>query len=967
MKFKLLLFVGAMALLSSCNRDKPLAGAGESGNYFPVKEYTLKNGLKVFISVNKNAPRIQTAITVKAGSKFDPPQTTGLAHYLEHMLFKGTAHYGTSDYAKEKPYLDALSDLFEKRRMEPDEKKKKALYKEIDSLSREASKYAIPNEYDKMIASLGAKGTNAFTDRDLTCYVNDIPSNGLEKWLAIEGDRFQDLELRIFHTELEAVYEEFNRNTAEDAEWSGQAVDSLLMPNHPYGSQTTIGLSSHLKNPSMVNIHNYFNTYYVPNNCAIVLSGDLDPDATIALIEKYFGSWKQKEVPPFVKASPVEIKAPLYTQTFGHEPEHVYIGYRFGGADSKDYLYVKLIDAILANGKGSGLIDLNLKLKQKLIDARSEFQDNRDYTVQKLYGQPKEGQKLEEVKDLLIAQVDSVKQGRFPDWLLPAIIANMKLDMMKQAETNQGRVFDVVFAFVKDIPLERRREEIAELSKITKADIVKFANANYGDNYAVCYKRMGEPKLFKVDKPEITPVELNKEAISAFRAHIDSIPFGKAEPKFCDFANDIKHSKLAKGGVNVDYIYNDVNKTFSMNYIFDMGTDNNKKLGLAFEFLPYLGTDKYDAAQIKQEFYKLGLSFGVYSSRDQVYVSLSGLEEHLDEGIKLFEYLLANVKPDQEVYDHFAENMIRKRADSKLSKDNILFNGMISYGQYGAKNPFNDVLSNEELKAVKADELVAMIKSLHEYKHKIFYYGSSDLGTVVASLDKGHLVSDAPKEYPVAVKYPELPTETQVYYATYPMKQAEIVMYSWDDLYNPKEIPALSMFNEYYGGNMSSVLFQEIREKRALAYSVFGRYGVPAKKDERFNVLAYVGTQSDKMETAVTEVSKLLNDLPEAQKNFDMSKQSLLKGIESDWITRDGIYWAWQRAQRRGLDYDIRKDIYTQGQAMTMKDVHTFFDQHVKGKKYVYLVLGGKGDLNLKALAKMGPVKELSLEQIFGY
>jgi predicted Zn-dependent peptidase len=966
MKFRFLLLVGVIALLSSCHRDKPLAGAGNPGDYFPVKEYKLKNGLTVFISVNKDAPRIQTAITVKAGSKFDPPQTTGLAHYLEHMLFKGTAHFGTVDYTKEKPYLDALSDLFEKRRLEPDEAKKKAIYLQIDSLSLEASKWAIPNEYDKMVSSLGAKGTNAFTDRDLTCYINDIPSNSLEKWLAIEGDRFQDLELRIFHTELEAVYEEFNRNTAEDAEWSGQAVDSLLMPNHPYGSQTTIGLSSHLKNPSMVNIHKYFDTYYVPNNCAIVLSGDLDPDKTVALIEKYFGSWKQKDVPKFVKAPPVPITHPLYTQTFGHEPEHVYIGYRFNGADSSDYLYVKLIDAILSNGKGSGLIDLNLKLKQKLIDAHSEYQDNRDYTVHKLYGQPKEGQSLEEVKDLLLSQIDSVKQGRFPDWLLPAIISNMKLDMMKQAETNQGRVFDVVFAFVKDIPLERRREEIEVLSKITKADIVKFANAHYDDNYAVCYKRMGEPQLFKVEKPHITPVVINKDSVSAFRAHIDSISFGKGEAKFCDFTKDIAHSKLAKG-VQVDYIRNNINKTFSLNYIFDMGTDNDKKLGLAFSYLPYLGTDKYDAAQLKQEFYKLGLSFGVSSSRDQVYITLSGLEEHLDEGIKLFEYVLANAKPDQQVYDRMVADIAKKRADAKLDKGNILFQGLVSYGEYGVKNPFNDVLSDEELKNIKAEDLVAIIHSLHDYKHKIFYYGQNDLDKVTASLDKLHLVADAPKDYPTAVKYPEQPTETQVYYATYPMKQAEIIMFSWDDMYNKDLVPSLSMFNEYYGGNMSSVLFQEIREKRALAYAVFGQYAMPAKKDERFHLIAYVGTQADKMETAVTEVSKLLNDLPEAQKNFDMSKQSLLKGLESEWITRDGIYWAYQRAQRRGLDYDIRKDIYTQAQTMTMKDVHDFFDKHVKGKKYVYLVLGGKGDLDMKALAKLGPVKELSLEQIFGY
>ena len=970
MKSKLILVLGFVLMLSACHRDKPLAGGGATAgsDYFPVQEYTLKNGLKVFLSVNKNAPRIMTAITVKAGSKYDPPQTTGLAHYLEHMLFKGTHKFGTVNYEKEKPYLDAISNLFEKRMHETDAAKKKEIYKQIDSLSYEASKLAIPNEYDKMVASLGAKGTNAFTDRDLTCYINDIPSNGVEKWLAIESDRFQNLVLRIFHTELEAVYEEFNRNTAEDGEWSSQAVDSLLMPNHPYGSQTTIGLSEHLKNPSMVNIHNYFDKYYVPSNCAIVMSGDLDPDKTLALIEKYFGSWKNKDVPAFVKAAPAEIKEPMYTEKRGQQPEHVIIGYRFGGADSKDYLYVKLIDAILANGKGSGLMDLNLKLKQKVLEGVSQYQDNKDYTVHKLYGEPKEGQKLEEVRDLLLQQIDSVKQGRFADWLLPAIIDNMRLDMMKQAETNQGRVFDVVFAFVKDIPLEKKRNEINELSKITKADIIKFANDRYGKNYAVCYKRMGEPSLFKVDKPQITPVVLNKDSFSAFRLRVDSLPFTKMEPKFADFANDIKHSKMAKGDIKVDYITNDVNKTFSLNYIFDMGTDNNKLLGLAFDYMPYLGTEKYDAAQLKQEFYKLGLTFSVNSSRDQVYVTLAGLEDHLDEGIKLFEYMLGNLKADQQVYDVMVQDVMKKRTDAKLNKDNILFNALTNYGKYGARNPFNDVLSNDELKAVKAEDLVAIIKSLHEYKHKVFYYGQNDLSKVTASLDKLHVVSDVPKEYPAATKYPEKDIEsTEVFYATYPMKQAEMIMFSWGDLYSKDLVPSLSMFNEYYGGNMSSVLFQEIREKQALAYSVYGQYGTPSKKDEKHSVLAYVGTQADKMNTAVTEVSKLLNELPESQKNFDLSRDAVMKGIETNWITRADIYWAYQRAQKRGLDYDIRKDIYSKVQTMTMKDVHSFFDQHVKGKKYVYLVMGGKGDLDMKSLAKLGPVHELSLKELFGY
>jgi len=314
------------------------------------------------------------------------------------------------------------------------------------------------------------------------------------------------------------------------------------------------------------------------------------------------------------------------------------------------------------------------------------------------------------------------------------------------------------------------------------------------------------------------------------------------------------------------------------------------------------------------------------------------------------------------------EDMLKKRMDAKLDKGIILWSGLLNYGEYGTKNPFNDVLSNEELKGVKATDLTTLVTSLSQFRHKIFYYGQNELKDAVTILDKEHFVSDSPKEYPKAIKHPELAvTETQVYFCNYNMKQAEIVMLSWDELYNKNLVPSIFMFNEYYGGNMSSVLFQEIREKQALAYSVFGNVGTPTHKDEHHSVFAYVGTQADKMKTAVTEVSKLLNVLPDAQKQFDLSKESLIKTLESDWITRDAIYWAYQRAEKRGLDYDIRKDIYEQIKTMQLKDVHQFFDTHVKGKKYIYLVLGNRADIDMKALQALGTVKELNLQELYGY
>lgn len=934
---------------------------------FNVKSFTLPNGLRVLLSVNKDAPRIQTYIAIKAGSKFDPPQTTGLAHYLEHMVFKGTHRIGTKDWSKESALLDSVSAYFEYHKNEKDEAKKRKLYAVIDSYSYEASKYAIPNEYDKMTTSIGAQGTNAFTSTDMTVYVNDIPSNALEKFLELESERFKTLVLRLFHTELETVYEEFNRSLDNDRRWSDANIDRTLLPNHPYGTQTTIGEGDHLKNPSMVNIYNYFDTYYRPNNAAIILAGDLDVEKTIAMIQRTFGNWQAKRIPPFEKLPAPVLSAPVEKTYVGPQPEHVYVGFLFDGANSRDAMMLKLVDNILANGE-AGLIDLDLVQQQKVLNAYSFIDENTDYCFHKFYGEPKQGQKLEEVRDLLLAEIEKVKKGEFGDWVLPAIIQNLKLQRMKEAESNSGRAGNMMGTFVHNIAWADWVNEITRMERVTKADIVAWVNEKYRNNYAISYKRLGELNVHKVEKPKITSVVMNKEDVSPFKQKWDELPQPSLSPKFLDFEKDIQRPTFAGGKVPFFYIENKVNKTFSVNYIFEMGTDNIRELGLAVSYLEYLGTDKYTSEQLKTEFYKLGLSFGVNPGRDRVIVSLSGLEENLEKGVELFEHILSSVKADKEVYDAMVGDIMQKRINAKKNKGAILNSGLVSYAKYGAKNPFNNTFSKEELEKMDVEKLVGLIRSITSYKHKIFYYGSKSAADVVGVFTKLHPVKAALKDYPEAMKYPELPlNKTQVYVCYYPMKQAEIVMLGKDGLFDKSLFPYVYLYNDYYGSGLSSIMFQEVREKMALAYSVFSSYGVPAKTDESHYVFSYVGTQADKLSSALNEMNRLLNDMPLVPQQYEGARASVVKTIESDWITRDGIFWAYDRAQKRGINYDVRKEIYEKAKTMTLEELNKFFTQHVKGKKYTYCIIGKKEDLDMNALKALGDVKELSLEELFGY
>ena len=970
MKNKLLILI-AIACIASCTTKKQVTQQYEhdfervEGDPSNTLIYTLDNGLRVYLSVNEAEPRIQTLIAVKAGSKFDPSETTGLAHYLEHMMFKGTHRIGTKDWESEKVLLDEIAETFEAHKEESDSARKNALYARIDSLSLEASKFSIANEYDKMISSLGAKGTNAYTSNDETVYINDIPSNELKKWLMVEGERFQTLVLRLFHTELETVYEEFNRSQDSDRRWVYQGVLEGLLPNHPYGTQTTIGVGEHLKNPSMYNIHEYFNTYYVPNNIAICLSGDLDPDATIDWIEQYFGDWQAQDVPEFQMPRDEDLKEPIVKETFGPQQEMLYMGFKFDGAGTKESQMVSLIDMLLTNSQ-AGLIDINLNLKQKVLSAGSFPSVMKDHSIHFMYGIPKEGQTLEEVKDLLLAEIEKIKAGDFDDWLLEAVINDLKLSRIQGLESNRNRAFTMIDAFINDLEFADLVFELDSMAAITKEDIIDFANQYYTDNYVVSYKRMGESDRHSVPKPQITAVEVDRESQSDFYAAFDTVRSARLTPKFVDYKSSISVSSL--NDIEFNYVQNENNQIFELYYIFDIGSNTDKELALAIQYLPYLGTNRYSAEELQKEFYRYGLEFGVNAGSDQVFVYLTGLEDNLDKGIELFEHVLANAQADSLVYRELVNDILKSRLNAKLDKGTILGKGLGAYAKYGADNPFTDRLSTEELESMDVDRLVEKIKELSTSEHRIFYYGQMTSADAKVIIARHHTNSSDLTPLPEKKEYLELTTsENKVFYTPYDMQQVELLFLSKDEVFNPQLLASSRLFNEYFGAGLSSIVFQEIREKKALAYSAYSYMASPSNKDKSHYLNAYVGTQADKLSDATAAMFELMNNMPEAEMQFNAAKEAVIKKLESTWTTGSSVYWEYESARDLGLDYDVNRRIYEEVKNITLDDLKAFFDGHVKGKSYHICVIGKKENIDLDVLRSMGEFQELSLEEIFGY
>ncbi|MCC6371002.1 MAG: insulinase family protein, partial [Bacteroidia bacterium] len=725
--------------------------------------YTLKNGMKVYMSVYKNAPRIQTYIAVKAGSKNDPKDATGLAHYLEHMVFKGTDVYGTKDYKKEGIEIKKIENLYELYRQTKDEKKRKAIYHQIDSISGVAAKYAIANEYDKMLAGIGADGTNAFTSFDQTVYVNDIPSNQIGNWLKIESERFRKPVLRLFHTELEAVYEEKNRGLDNDDNKMWEALFEGLFKNHTYGTQTTIGTIEHLKNPSMVAINKYYQKYYVPNNMAIIMSGDFDPDKVIVEIEKNFGSYASKPVEQYVFKPEAPITKKVVKEVLGPNPASLAMAWRFAGDGSKDVDMCTMLSGILFNST-AGLLDINLNQAQKVLNSNCLFFPLKDYSMFGFTGEPKEGQNLEEVEQLILSQLELVKKGEFPDWLMEAVITDFKLKKTKELEKNSTRADAMLSAFVDDVNWKSAVGMIERLSKITKQEIVDFANKNFNsNNYVIAYKRTGVDKnVVKVEKPAITPVEVDRDNASPFVENITkSAPKG-IDPVFINYATDITKTAV-KSNIPLLYNRNTENRLFELYYKFDMGTNNGKLFPVAIKYIPYLGTEGTTAAQIKQELYRLGCSFNVFCDNENIWVSLVGLDDNFDKALQLFEKVLSKPVVEEPVLKNLIADILKERNDNKLQKRLILNRGMANYARYGAVNPFSYVMSDEELNKVSATEIKNTISSLLTFEHKILYYGPKENDQVVNSIQNSHQVPAKLNAPPSAFAFKERVLDNTVY------------------------------------------------------------------------------------------------------------------------------------------------------------------------------------------------------------
>ena len=925
--------------------------------------YELDNGLRVYISENHDTPRFYAQVAVRAGGIHVPPETTGLAHYLEHLLFKGNQEFGTLDYQKEKPHLDRIEALYEEHFKEKDPKKRAAIYEEINKESQLAAQYAVPNDITNVYTALGAANLNAYTSEEETVYLVDLPSHRLRQWAIIEADRYINPVFRIFHTELETVYEEKNTSLDSRDNLLREAVDKALFKKHPYGQLTVIGEAEHLKNPSIKNIRNFFTTFYVPNNMAVVLAGDLNPEETIRIVNEQFGRWARKDLPPRKTwtESPMKEREQVTVNYEGEEA--LILAFLLPGEKDPEADALDLAGMVLSN-RAAGLIDLNINQQQKMRRAGARVSLMGDYGELTLQGTLHEDQSLEEAEKLLLGQVQLLIDGKFDEGLLKACINNQKKRLKSAQESNRGLAGMMTRSFTAHEDWPWTLQRIQRMEKVTKEDVVRVAKKYFSQPHVAGYRRDAPHKVVAIEKPKIDKITIDPSRRSKFMDQVLAMSVKEPEPVFVQAGKDYEVRRDPKGA-DIYYVRNSLNDLFTLSLHVDLGTRQNNKLGLATRLLDLAGTTRLSPEELKKEWFKLATSFDVRAGDDETAITISGLDENLEASLALALDLLKNPKIEAESFNEMIRTTLERRKDDRTDP-RAIFPALTQYAFFADKSSFLTELPGAEVRKLTPDELFGVARGLLNYRRAIAYTGSMPLDKLAAILQK-HLPTpealQAPPRYePLQLRQAD---KTTVYLFNKVVTQSRVQMQFADGLYSETDRPAAEIFSAYFGGGMSGLVFQELREARGLAYLASSRYGFGERARDQNRVDASINCQPDKTATALDVFGTLFDSMPVSQERYSKTIQSLLSRYRASKLGFREVIGAVRGWERLGLAGDPRAGRYEKLQKADIATMLDFYQRHIQSRPTIISIFGDQSRMDTAKLAKRGEIVQVNLDQIF--
>ena len=940
----------------------------EDLNALKVKEYRLENGLTVWLNEDHSQPKVFGAVVVKAGAKDCPD--TGIAHYFEHMMFKGTDRIGTLDYESEKVLLDSIAMKYDELAMTEDTAARARLQKEINELSIRSSEYVIPNEFNRLINRFGGSGLNAATSYDATIYFNTFSPQYMVQWAEINSERLINPVFRLFQSELETVYEE--KNMYGDF-IGGQVMDTLMaryFGPHPY-AYPIIGSTKNLKNPRLTEMHKFFEDYYVASNMALILSGDFDAQQVMPILEKAFSrirsgnAPKQEKVmlPPFNGRETMKVKFPIpFIKAMG-------LGFRGVSANHEDQVALNIAVNLLNNANGTGYLD-KLMVEHKLMGALAINESMNEAGILAVAIMPKLLiQSYSSAEKMVWDEINRVKNGDFSDEMFNSLKLEQKRQYASSLENIDSRATVMMNLFSQGKSWNDYLNEVARIESITKEDVVRVAQKYFSNNYLCVTKSTGKYPKDNLPKPAFSPVvPRNADASSSYAKQLEKIPEQQVAPRIIDFEKDVKTSKLTPL-VTLYTTPNPLNDIFTLNISYGIGALEQPELMQLTNYLQLLGTESLSFEQFRSRLQSIGSTLAFDVTPDAFVMKVTGFDNHIDETMELVGDFIRHAKADDKKLRQIVDDAkVSEKAFFK-SGDNVA-SALLEQVKYGDQSRYLRKLSLSQIKKLKGKDMLAIYDKVRSVQCDLHYCGTLPVEKVIGTirqhlpLERTTVASNSP--YYRELKQYDRPT---VFFIDMP-DMAQSIVYGYvkgDPVDDKASRHASQLFSVYFGGDMSSLMFQEIREFRSFAYRTSGRYQLPnhAHKGTAGSFTAMLSTQSDKTLDALGVLDSLIREMPLKPERMEAVKQTLVNRINNDYPPFRNLSEKVASARMEGFDRDPAEEFLRDIATMDMQDISRFYREQISGRPVVYVITGNRKHIDMKKLAEYGTIIKVKKKGIY--
>ena len=956
------LFAVALTLTLSCQTWAQMAKSLE------VKEQKLSNGMTVWLNEDHSQPKVFGAVVVNAGAKDCP--NTGIAHYFEHIMFKGTDEIGTIDYAQEKPWLDSIAAAYDRLSTTKDEAQRTAIQKDINRLSQKAGEFAIPNEFNTLISRYGGSGLNAGTSYDFTFYYNMFTSQYMEQWCQLNSDRLVNPVFRMFQGELETVYEEKNRASDNMTTSLRETVFKELFGTQPY-AYPVIGSTENLKNPKLSDMKRFYEQYYVGSNMGIILCGDFQADSIMPLLERTFGRIPQgvkpvrkiSTMPDIQQERTIQVKLPVPLVSMEM------LAFKGVTDYEKDANALAVASKMLSNGN-AGLLD-SLMNEGSLMAGVLTPASLNDAGALLLIVVPNLLSKAQKAENACVEQMKRIANGDFSDDAFTSQKQEAYREAFKELETIDKRALQMVNVMSSGHTWQQYIDKINAIDRLTKADVVAAANHYFNQPFLRFKKKYGNADKDKMSQPGYRPVKpKNRGAESAYAKRLATMPVNEVEPRLIDFNRDATISSLG-GQATLYTVKNPVNDLFQFTINFNRGERADARLSAAAALLNAIGTDSLTRQQLGAALQAYGADMSFESSANSVSMTVTGVDKNFDATMQLVGHFMRNLKSDDKALKKVKDAL--KAEEKSLTEENSdVMSAMIQKIALGSNSRFLHRLTYPELKKMNGEELIEAFNTALTSNWTVKYSGTLTSREVEAAVKKNLPVERSQKAF---VDYSQEVvgySEPTVYVFDMP-KSRQTLLVTYDQM---KPMPTLAnrvparLLEQYVGGGMSSVLFQEVREFRSMAYStqsILSERSLKLHPQSPLGFFTYTGTQGDKTMSAIALVDSLLRNMPMMDKTFQSSRQELINDINNDFPSFRGMASAIASQRLEGYTSDKKTGLYSLLKNATIDDLRRCYEANIKDNAAhrVLGIVGNKKKLDLKELEKYGKVVFLKESDLF--